>query len=70
MVYCGDALTFSPLRTIELDAVEALLVDLEVAGERAVGLHGKRRGSPPSFSSTRPPGVFIVGEICSRTSVP
>ena len=27
------------LRAIELDPVEALLVDLEVAGERAVGLH-------------------------------
>ena len=70
IVYCGDAFTFSRVRTFELDLVEALRVHREVAGERAVGFLRERQPTRSRSATTRPPGVAIVGVILRCTSVP
>ena len=50
------------VRSLELDAVEPLLVDREAAGERAVRLP-RQRPESDSLSRIRPLGAFIVALV-------
>ena len=69
-MYCGDASTFSPCGPIELDAVEALAVDSLKLPVSVPSAWTDSGAAAPSLNRICPPGVFIVGVMCSSTSVP